>query len=70
MTLDEPVQKMEPIQKKARLGGETDADLQQFLDATNEGYERVHLDFEEQFWGTKMALKEVGVAKQLKNCGT
>lgn len=32
--------------------------LQAFIDATNAGYERVHVDFEEQFWGTKMALTD------------
>eukprot|EP00429_Kryptoperidinium_foliaceum_P073990 CAMPEP_0176223456 /NCGR_PEP_ID=MMETSP0121_2-20121125/20752_1 /TAXON_ID=160619 /ORGANISM="Kryptoperidinium foliaceum, Strain CCMP 1326" /LENGTH=638 /DNA_ID=CAMNT_0017562687 /DNA_START=71 /DNA_END=1987 /DNA_ORIENTATION=- len=34
------------------------AEAQQFLDAANGEYERVHLAFEEQFWGTKMNLKE------------
>lgn len=32
---------------------------QQFLDAANGEYERVHLAFEEQFWGTKMNLKDL-----------
>lgn len=31
-------------------------DLQAFLDETNLEYERVHKTFEDQFWGTKMAL--------------
>jgi len=32
--------------------------VQEFIDSVNAGYEAVHRDFEEQFWGTKMALKE------------
>ena len=30
--------------------------VKDFIDATNVGYEKVHRSFEEQFWGTKMAL--------------
>jgi hypothetical protein len=30
--------------------------LKEFIETTNEGYEKVHRSFEEQFWGTKMAL--------------
>jgi len=30
--------------------------IKEFIDTTNEGYEKVHRSFEEQFWGTKMAL--------------
>jgi len=30
---------------------------QAFIDETNEDYERLHFEFETQFWGTKMALK-------------
>jgi hypothetical protein len=30
----------------------------QFIDRVNAEYETVHLSYEEQFWGTKMALKE------------
>lgn len=29
-----------------------------FIDAVNSGYERVHLAFEDQFWGTKMGLAD------------
>lgn len=32
------------------------AGLKEFIETTNEGYEKVHRSFEEQFWGTKMAL--------------
>jgi oligoendopeptidase F len=38
-------------------GGDAVA-LQTFINTVNDGYERVHLDFEDQFWGTKMALKD------------
>jgi len=34
------------------------AEAQAFIDSVNLGYERVHRDFEAQFWGTKMALSE------------
>lgn len=30
--------------------------VKDFIDSTNAGYEQVHRKFEEQFWGTKMAL--------------
>jgi hypothetical protein len=33
-----------------------DPELQSFLDKVNSEYEKVHLAFEHQFWGTKMAL--------------
>mmetsp|Transcript_42996 Transcript_42996/g.133650 ORF Transcript_42996/g.133650 Transcript_42996/m.133650 type:complete len:632 (-) Transcript_42996:114-2009(-) len=33
-----------------------DEDVQPFINETNLAYERVHKAFEEQFWGTKMAL--------------
>lgn len=42
----------------ASEGEATPAALQRFIDDVNTGYERVHLAFEEQFWGTKMALKD------------
>jgi len=32
--------------------------VKDFIDATNGGYEKVHRSFEEQFWGTKMALSD------------
>ena len=32
------------------------AGIKDFIDSTNSGYEQVHRRFEEQFWGTKMAL--------------
>ena len=38
----------------ARRGGASDA--QSFIDEVNAEYEARHRDFEEQFWGTKMAL--------------
>ena len=31
---------------------------QEFIDKCNADYEKVHKEFEDQFWGTKMALKE------------
>lgn len=34
----------------------SDSDIQLFIDETNIEYERVHKAFEDQFWGTKMAL--------------
>lgn len=34
------------------------ASLQAFIDEVNSEYEKVHFEFEEQFWGTKMALKD------------
>lgn len=34
-----------------------DADVQAFINEVNVSYEKVHKDFEEQFWGTKMGLK-------------
>eukprot|EP00930_Biecheleria_cincta_P055071 TRINITY_DN41440_c0_g1_i1.p1 TRINITY_DN41440_c0_g1~~TRINITY_DN41440_c0_g1_i1.p1 ORF type:complete len:635 (-),score=127.93 TRINITY_DN41440_c0_g1_i1:9-1892(-) len=34
----------------------SDSDVQLFIDETNLEYERVHKAFEDQFWGTKMAL--------------
>eukprot|EP00931_Biecheleriopsis_adriatica_P004309 TRINITY_DN106001_c0_g1_i1.p1 TRINITY_DN106001_c0_g1~~TRINITY_DN106001_c0_g1_i1.p1 ORF type:complete len:701 (+),score=160.91 TRINITY_DN106001_c0_g1_i1:23-2104(+) len=37
---------------------ESSAALQAFIDDVNEEYEQVHSRFEEQFWGTKMALRE------------
>jgi len=45
----------------AMAGGEASA-LQTFINAVNDGYERVHVDFEDQFWGTKMALKDTKFA--------
>ena len=33
-----------------------DAEPQTFIDSYNAEYEKLHLAFEEQFWGTKMAL--------------
>ena len=42
--------------KRAKLDSKT-AEIQAFIDATNAEYERVHCDFEKQFWGTKMNLK-------------
>mmetsp|Transcript_36260 Transcript_36260/g.91287 ORF Transcript_36260/g.91287 Transcript_36260/m.91287 type:complete len:637 (-) Transcript_36260:178-2088(-) len=36
---------------------EDPAALQEFIDGVNVGYDKVHRDFEDQFWGTKMALK-------------
>lgn len=35
-----------------------DTELGAFLDATNAQYEKLHRAFEDQFWGTKMNLKE------------
>jgi len=32
--------------------------VQEFVNRTNREYERVHKEFEDQFWGTKMNLKE------------
>jgi len=32
--------------------------LQEFIDSINTEYDAVHRNFEDQFWGTKMALKE------------
>ena len=43
--------------KKQKLDATTQ-EIQKFIDETNAEYERVHVLFEEQFWGTKMALKE------------
>lgn len=34
------------------------ASLQAFIDKTNTAYEKVHCEFEDQFWGTKMGLKD------------
>lgn len=34
------------------------ANSQAFIDQVNAGYETVHRKFEEQFWGTKMALSK------------
>jgi oligoendopeptidase F len=34
------------------------AGIKEFIDGTNAGYEKVHRSFEEQFWGTKMALSD------------
>jgi oligoendopeptidase F len=34
------------------------AGLKDFIDQTNSQYEKVHRSFEEQFWGTKMALSD------------
>ena len=31
-------------------------DVANFIDSTNAGYEKLHLAYELQFWGTKMAL--------------
>ena len=31
-----------------------DDELQAFIDESNESYEKVHLAFEEQFWGTSL----------------
>lgn len=39
--------------KKVKVGSEG---VQRFIDETNAEYERLHLAFERQFWGTKMAL--------------
>lgn len=39
-----------------KLKTENDRELQEFIDATNESYEKLHLDYENQFWGTKMNL--------------
>eukprot|EP00729_Bicosta_minor_P016408 gene16408-31443_t len=35
-----------------------DDGLQEFIDQVNQEYEHVHCDFENQFWGTKMALSQ------------
>jgi len=43
--------------KRTKMDGKT-AEIQQFIDETNAEYERVHRAFENQFWGTKMALKK------------
>ena len=48
---------MAALAKKAKLDAGTQ-EIQEFIDATNEEYERVHRDFEAQFWGTKMALQK------------
>ena len=32
--------------------------VQSFINTVNTGYESVHKRFEEQFWGTKMALPD------------
>ena len=40
--------------KRAKLDSKT-AEVQAFIDATNAEYERVHCDFEKQFWCTKDA---------------
>ena len=40
--------------KKARVDN-----VQAFIDVANSEYEHVHVKFEEQFWGTKMVLKQV-----------
>ena len=42
--------------KKQKLDATTQ-EIQTFIDETNAEYERVHVLFEEQFWGTKMALQ-------------
>ena len=34
------------------------SDAAAFIARVNRDYERVHVAFENQFWGTKMALKE------------
>ena len=39
--------------KKAKVG-----EIQSFIDAVNLEYEKVHVSYEEQFWGTKMGLKD------------
>uniref|UniRef100_A0A7S2S766 Peptidase M3A/M3B catalytic domain-containing protein n=1 Tax=Rhizochromulina marina TaxID=1034831 RepID=A0A7S2S766_9STRA len=47
---------MESPAKRAKTAG--DAEIQEFLDSVNSQYEKLHLEFEAQFWGTKMALQE------------
>ena len=42
---------MAEVNKKAKMG-----EIQSFIDEVNVEYEKVHVQFEEQFWGTKMAL--------------
>jgi hypothetical protein len=32
------------------------AGIQEFVSSKNREYEKLHKDFEDQFWGTKMAL--------------
>ena len=46
--------------KKLKLG-----DVQAFIDETNAEYEKVHVEYEEQFWGTKMGLKEGDFSTEL-----
>merc|ERR1719359_577482 len=50
---------------KASKAAKADSELQSFIDETNLEYERVHKVFEDQFWGTKMALKEGEFSKEL-----
>jgi len=45
---------MAALQKKPKT--DADQELQEFIDGTNESYEKLHLDYENQFWGTKMNL--------------
>lgn len=53
-----------PLSATARLatnaetmtGSSSFSDIANFIDSTNASYERLHRDFELQFWGTKMAL--------------
>eukprot|EP00611_Tribonema_gayanum_P015560 TRINITY_DN2741_c0_g1_i1.p1 TRINITY_DN2741_c0_g1~~TRINITY_DN2741_c0_g1_i1.p1 ORF type:complete len:644 (+),score=223.31 TRINITY_DN2741_c0_g1_i1:81-2012(+) len=48
-----------PAAKKPKTDDDAqhDAQLQAWLDASNAEYERLHLAFENDFWGTKMGLK-------------
>ena len=44
---------MAEVNKKAKMG-----EIQSFIDEVNVEYEKVHVQFEEQFWGTKMGLQD------------
>merc|ERR1712146_260363 len=58
------VKKVLKTKKPVKASG-TAGDLQSFIDETNLEYESVHKAFEDQFWGTKMALKHGDFNKEL-----